>query len=416
MSKTIFHVDLDQFFAAVEIRDNPNLRGKPLLVGGTPSGRGVVTTASYEARKFGVHSGMAMHEALQKCPHAVCVRSDTSRYVDASRRVRDILIDYTDKVEFISIDEAALDVTDVVWHWPSVSALGHEIQNRIEREIGITASIGAGASRCVAKLASGMNKPRGFTHIPPSKVAEIMGPLPVEEMNGVGPATRHILNGLGIRTLGELAIYPTDVLRTKLGSRGPELQLLARGGGNSTIMRAEDLPPEKSMSHETTFFEDQTNTDAILGRMLLLSEKVARRLRTARLTGRVITVKIRYKGFETVHQQKKLARFVHMETDIFIAAKMIFEQIYDPSRPVRLIGVDVSQLVPMGRVLQEELFSPQQDRDSLTHACDDIKEKFGNNLIGYAGNMMGPKDRFHTARRGRQFGSISFRYEGMNGR
>ncbi|NUO18434.1 DNA polymerase IV [bacterium] len=416
MSKTIFHLDLDQFFAAVEIRDNPNLRGKPLLVGGTPSGRGVVTTASYEARKFGVRSGMPMHEALQLCPHAICVRSDTSRYVDASRRVRDILIDYTDRVEFISIDEAALDVTDVVWHWPSVSALANEIQNRIEREVGITASIGAGASRCVAKLASGMHKPRGFTHIPPSKIAEIMGPLPVEEMNGVGPATRHVLNGLGIRTLGDLAIYPTDVLRNKLGSRGPELQLLARGGGNSTVLRAEDLPPEKSMSHETTFFEDQTNPDAILGRMLLLCEKVARRLRTARLTGRVVTVKIRYKGFDTVHQQKKLARFVHMETDIFIAAKIIFEQIYDSSRPVRLIGVDVSQLVPMGRVLQQELFAPRQDKEALTHACDDIKERFGANLIGYAGNMMGPKDRFHTARRGRQFGSISFRYEGMNGR
>lgn len=415
MSKTLFHLDLDQFFAAVEMRDNPNLRGKPLLVGGTSSGRGVVTTASYEARKYGVHSGMPMHEALQRCPQAICVRSDSSRYVDASRRVRDILIDYTDKVEFISIDEAALDVTDVVWHWPSVSALAFEIQNRIEQEVGISASIGAGASRCVAKLASGMRKPRGFVHIPPSKIAEIMGPLAVEEMNGVGPATRHVLNGLGIRTLGDLAIYPTDVLRTKLGSRGPELQLLARGGGNSTILRAEDLPSEKSMSHETTFFENQTNTDAILGRMLLLSEKVARRLRNARLTGRVVTVKIRYKGFETVHQQKKLARFVHMETDIFVAAKMIFEQIYDPSRPVRLIGVDVSQLVPLGRVMQEELFSPKQDRDSLTHACDDIKERFGNNVIGYAGHMLGPKDSY-SARRGREFGAISFRYAGMNGR
>ncbi|MCB1058627.1 MAG: DNA polymerase IV [Calditrichaeota bacterium] len=416
MSKTIFHLDLDQFFAAVEMRDNPSLRGKPVLVGGSPGGRGVVTTASYEARKYGVRSGMPMHEALQKCPQAICVRSDSSRYVDASRRVRDILVDYTDKVEFISIDEAALDMTDVVWHWPSVAAVAHEIQRRIEQEVGITASIGAGASRCVAKLASGMHKPRGFTHIPPSKVAEIMGPLPVEEMNGVGPATRHVLNGLGIRTLYELAIYPTDILRNKLGVRGPELQLLARGGGNSTILRADDLPVEKSMSHETTFFENQTSADAILGRILLLSEKVARRMRTARLTGRVVTVKVRYKGFETVHQQKKLARFVHMEADIFIAAKMIFEQIYDPSRPVRLIGVDVSQLVPMGRVLQQELFAPRQDRDSLTHACDDIKDRFGPNLIGYAGNMLGPKDRFHTARRGRQFGSISFRFEGMNGR
>ena len=416
MSKTIFHLDLDQFFAAVEMRDNPSLRGKPVLVGGSPGGRGVVTTASYEARKYGVRSGMPMHEALQKCPQAICVRSDSSRYVDASRRVRDILVDYTDKVEFISIDEAALDMTDVVWHWPSVAAVAHEIQRRIEQEVGITASIGAGASRCVAKLASGMHKPRGFTHIPPSKVAEIMGPLPVEEMNGVGPATRHVLNGLGIRTLYELAIYPTDILRNKLGVRGPELQLLARGGGNSTILRADYLPVEKSMSHETTFFENQTSADAILGRILLLSEKVARRMRTARLTGRVVTVKVRYKGFETVHQQKKLARFVHMEADIFIAAKMIFEQIYDPSRPVRLIGVDVSQLVPMGRVLQQELFAPRQDRDSLTHACDDIKDRFGPNLIGYAGNMLGPKDRFHTARRGRQFGSISFRFEGMNGR
>ncbi|MCL4306571.1 DNA polymerase IV [bacterium] len=416
MSKVIFHVDLDQFFAAVEMRDNPNLRGKPILVGGSPGGRGIVTTASYEARKYGVRSGMPMHEALQKCPQAICVRSDTSRYVDASRRVRDVLIDYTDRVEFISIDEAAMDVTDVVWHWPGVGALAHEIQERIEREVGVTASVGAAASRCVAKLASGMNKPRGFTHIPPSKIGEIMGPLPIEEMNGIGPATSHVLHGLGIRTLHELAIYPTEILRRKLGVRGPELQLLARGGGNSTVMRSDELPPEKSMSHETTFHEDQTSADAILGRMMLLAEKVARRMRTARLTGRVVTVKIRYKGFETVHQQRKLARFVYMESDIFMAAKKIFEEIYDPSRPVRLVGVDVSQLVPMARVLQQELFAPRQDRDALTHACDDIKEKFGANLIGYAGNMLGPKDRFHSARRGREFGAISFRFNGMNGR
>ncbi len=416
MSKTLFHLDLDQFFAAVEIRDNPNLRGKPLLVGGSPGGRGVVTTASYEARKFGVRSGMPMHEALQKCPQAVCVRSDTGRYVDASRRVREILVDYTDRVEFISIDEAALDVSDVVWQWPSVKALADEIQERIEYEVGITASIGAAASRCVAKLASGMHKPRGFTHIPPSKIAEIMGPLPIEEMNGIGPATSHVLHGLGIRTLNDLAIYPTDILRNKLGVRGPELQLLARGGGKNTVLRTEDLPPEKSMSHETTFHEDQTSGDAILGRMMLLCEKVARRLRNARLTGRVVTVKVRYKGFETHHQQRKLARFVHLDTDIFVAAKLIFEQIYDPTRPVRLIGVDISDLVPMGRVLQEELFAPRQDRDALTHACDDIKERFGANLIGYAGHMTGPKDRYHSARRGREFGSISFRYPGMNGR
>ncbi|MCB9391021.1 MAG: hypothetical protein H6506_00005, partial [Calditrichaeota bacterium] len=190
----------------------------------------------------------------------------------------------------------------------------------------------------------------------------------------------------------------------------------ARGGGNSTVLRTEELPSEKSMSHETTFFENQTSIDSILGRIMLLCEKVARRLRTAHLTGRVVTVKIRYKGFETVHQQRKLARFVHMESDIYAAAKKIFEELYDPTRPVRLVGVDISQLVPMSRVQQQELFAPRQDRDVLTHACDDIKEKFGANLIGYAGNMLGPKDRFHTARRGRQFGSISFRFEGMNGR
>ncbi len=415
MSKTIFHLDLDQFFAAVEMRDNPNLRGKPLLVGGSSGAKGVVTTASYEARKYGVHSGMPMHEALQKCPQAICVRSEGSRYVDASTRVRNILIDYTDQVEFISIDEAALDVTDVVWSWPSAKALADEIRQRVFREVGITASIGAGATRNVAKMASGMNKPNGFTHIPPSKVAEVYNKLAIRELIGIGPSTEHVLLGLGIRTIGDLAIYPTDVLRSKFGRRGPDLQLLARGGGSSTVLRAKDLPAEKSMSHETTFHEEQTSIDAILGRMMLLTEKVARRMRTARLTGRVVSVKIRYKGFETVHQQKKLARFVYMESDIYVAAKSIFSELYDPSRPVRLIGVDISQLVPMSRVLQQELFAPRQDRDALTHVCDDIKDRYGSHLIGYMGNMLSPKSS-SSARRGPQTGATSFRYEGMNGR
>lgn len=414
MSKTIFHVDLDQFFAAVEMRDNPNLRGKPILVGGSSGARGVVTTASYQARKFGVHSGMPMHEALLRCPQAICVRSNSSRYVDASGRVRQILLDYTDLVEFISIDEAAMDVTDVVWNWPSIGALGNEIQKRIQREVGVTASIGAGATRNVAKMASGMNKPNGFTHIPPSKVGEVYRNLPIRELIGIGPSTEHIFIGLGIRTIGDLAIYPAEVLRTKLGRRGPDLQLLARGGGSDKVMRSEDRPQEKSMSHETTFHADQTTTDAILGRLLYLSEKLARRMRVAGLTGRVVSVKIRYKGFDTVHQQKKLARFVSLETDIFVAVKRLFEELYDPSRPVRLVGVDVSQLVPMSRVPQQELFSSQLDRDALVHACDDIKERYGNHLINYAGNMLGPAVS-NSARRGGDFGAISFRFDGMNG-
>ena len=415
MSKTIFHLDLDQFFAAVEMRDNPNLRGKPLLVGGSSGARGVVTTASYEARKFGVHSGMPMHEALKCCPQAICVRSNSSRYVDASSRVRQILLDYTDYVEFISIDEAAIDVTDILWQWPNIAMLANEIKKRIQQEVGITASIGAGATRNVAKMASGMHKPNGFTHIPPSKVAEVYQHLAIREMIGIGHATEHILVGLGIRTIGDLAIYPAEVLRNNLGRRGPELQILARGGGSDRVLRSEERPQEKSMSHETTFHADQTTTDAILGRLLYLCEKLARRMRIANLMGRVVSVKIRYKGFDTVHQQRKLARFVYLESDIFVAVKRLFEELYDPLRPVRLVGVDVSQLVSTGRVSQQELFNSQQpDLDALVHACDDIKDRYGSHLINYAGNMLGPATRT-SARRGGEFGAISFRFDGMNG-
>ncbi len=415
MNKTIFHVDLDQFFAAVEMRDNPNLRGKPLLVGGSAGARGVVTTASYEARKFGVHSGMPMHEALLLCPQAICVRSNSGRYMDASSRVRNILLDYTDRVEFISIDEAAMDVTDIIGKQYNIDRLADEIRGRISKEIGITASIGAGATRNVAKMASGMNKPNGFTYIPPAKVAEVYRDILVRELIGVGQSTERILTGLGIRTIGELANYPAQILRSTLGKRGPDLQLLARGGGRNTVLSSEDLPAEKSMSHETTFYQDQTSSDAILGRIMLLAEKVAHRMRNAQMTGRVVSVKIRYKGFDTVHQQKKLTHYVYMESDIFVAAKRIFQELYDPSRPVRLVGVDISQLVPMKKVMQQELFMPRQDQDALTHACDDIKERYGSHLIGYAGNLLSPKSN-SSARRGRQSGAISFRFEGMNGR
>ncbi|MCC6475752.1 DNA polymerase IV, partial [bacterium] len=408
-------VDLNQFFAAVEIRDNPALRGKPLIVGGNAIDRGIVTTATYEARRYGISSGMALSEAAKLCPHGVFITPTFHKYADASRRVREILVEFTDRAEMVSIDEACLDVTDVVWGYTSPEALGREIQKRIREQVGITASIGAGANRTVAKMASGMKKPEGFVYLPPSKVMAVYGPMEVSELIGVGRSTTRLLTNLGIRTIGDLANYPVAVLEQHMGKRGRELQQLARGGGRDIVVPSDELPDEKSVSHETTFYQDIKDVEVLKGRLSLLCEKVARRMRAARLAGRVVTIRIRYHGFETYQHQHKYARFLSLESDIFVAACALLDEQYEKGRPVRLIGIGVSELCPMAKQSQQELFGgPSATEKKLAEICDEVRGRYGDHMLEFGTSMLSP--RSSNRRSGNSGMGVSpFRFDGMNG-
>ncbi|MBU1982806.1 DNA polymerase IV, partial [bacterium] len=267
MSKAIFHLDMDQFFVAVELRCYPELRGKPVVVGGTPQGRGIVTTASYEARRFGLKSGMSAGEALRLCPDAIFIRPDSAKYVHASREMFKLLRQFTDRVEPVSVDEGYLDVTDVVRVFGGIPALAHKIKRTVVNELGLTATIGAGPNRLVAKMASGMNKPDGFTWIRASEVAAVFRNLPVGDLYGVGRSTARVLESFGIRTAGELAAFPVEILRRHFGKWGEDLNRIARGEGSDQVLAADEWPDEKSMGHEHTFSSDLTDREALLGRL-----------------------------------------------------------------------------------------------------------------------------------------------------
>jgi DNA polymerase-4 len=383
--KVIFHLDMDQFFAAVEQLHHPELRGKPIVVGGSTLGYGVVTTASYEARRYGIRSGMAAADALRLCPQVIFVRPDTDKYLDVSQRIFCMLLEYTDRVEPVSVDEAYLDVTDIVWKEGGVDALAMTIKRRIRDSEHITATIGAGPNRVVAKVACGMHKPDGYTYIPADKVSLMFRDLPVGDLCGVGRATERILRSLGVRTVGQLAVFHAEVLRPRLGKWAEELVRMARGEGNDVVLAPGEHEQEKSMSHEHTFSKALSDPQLLLGRIHLLCERVARRLRTAGLAGRCVSVKLRYnKGFETVLHGHRLKRCVQHEMDIYPVAEKLFGESYRGSQLVRLVGVQVSDLISTEELLQQELFIGSDEPDHLSQACDEIKDRYGERAIGFA--------------------------------
>jgi DNA polymerase-4 len=385
-AKIIFCMDMDQFFVAVELVHHPHLRGKPVIVGGEPGGRGIVATSSYEARRYGIRAGMSAMEAHRLCPHAIFVHPNIDKYVNVAEKIFRLLWEFTERVEPVSVDEAFLDVTDLVRTPDEVKSLAMRIKHRIREVEGLTATIGAGANRLVAKIASGMNKPDGFTYLPPEHVAEIFHDLPVGDLHGIGRATTEALGRLGIRTAGQLAAFPIDMLRRVFGKWGDDLQKIALGQGDDAVLTPNERPDEKSMGHEHTFEQDLTEPALLLGRVHLLCERVARRLREAKMAGRVVTLKLRFHGFETRFHGRKLKDYLQHETEIFSIARTLFHECFD-RRPVRLVGVSVSDLMPDLHLRQLDFFSPHTRLAILSQACDEVKDRFGEEAIGYASGV-----------------------------
>ena len=377
----IFHLDLDAFFASVEQRDNPALRGKPVVVGADPKGghgRGVVSTCSYEARKFGIHSAMPISIAYRLCPTAIFLPVNGKKYHQASQQVFQIMYDFTPDIEPISIDEAFLDMTGSCHLFGTPVEAARLLKERIKREVGLTASIGIAPVKMIAKIASDYGKPDGLLEILPGKVLEFLRPLAVERLWGVGPKTKEALAKLGIKTIGELAQLSQETLYQIFGESGLHLHNLANGLDPRAVQENDTI---KSVSHEYTFDQDTSDQKQIEKILLDLSEQVSRRLRQAKLKGKTLTIKVRLEGFKTYTRAETLAERTNFSDVIYIKAKEHLKEFYQSGKKVRLIGVRVSNFDDL--YVQESLFSmPGDDRREKIHqVLDRIKDKFGEDAI-----------------------------------
>lgn len=342
--RKILHVDMDAFYASVEQRDHPELRDKPIVVGGSPDGRGVVCSASYEAWKFGVRSAMSARKARQLCPSAVFVRVNMAAYKEVSRKIQTMFREVTDLVEPLSLDEAYLDVTENHWNEPLASRVAKRLRDRIKNELGLTASAGVGPNKFIAKLASDLRKPDALVVIPPDKVPELLAKLPVEKLWGVGPATARRLHAQGFFTTADIRDVPPRAMEAILGRFGNFVHRLAHGIDERPV-RADRDP--KSRGSETTFEKDVTGFEALAKELPALAEDVARSLLRNERKARTVTLKLRYYDFKTVTRQKAVDPPVAtVERIESVARELLALALKERGAPVRLVGVSASALEP----------------------------------------------------------------------
>ncbi|MCO6411697.1 MAG: DNA polymerase IV [Thiogranum sp.] len=387
----IAHMDLDAFFASCEQLGHPEYAGRPVVVGALPGHRGVVAAASYAARKFGIHSAMPISEAHRRCPDAVFLRPDMHKYRRFSQQVFEILATITPTVEAASIDEAYLDVSGLDKLLGPPETIGREIKRRIFASTGLTASVGIGPNRLIAKLGSEHRKPDGLTVITPQQVLDFLAPMPVSNLRGLGRQTQKIFDRLGIRTVAQLRAYPLATLAQHLGEKAAaNFHRQARG------IASDQVVPErsrKSISKETTF-ETDVRDHAILQEALRgLAADVARTARREGLSGSVVTLKIRFEGFETHTRQQKRSRPTQDERDIRKTAWQLFLAGDLPRKPVRLIGVGISDW-DTGDPAQADLFdTPRQSASSerLLKTLDEVNAKFGKGVLQVGAARKGGK-------------------------
>jgi DNA polymerase-4 len=380
--RTILHLDLDAFFCAVEELKDPSLRGKAFAVGGDPRGRGVVSSCSYAARKYGVHSALPMAQAVQRCPHLMIVRGDHRRYGFYSRKVMGVLQELTDQVEKLSIDEAFVELTGLD---QEPAEVGAELQDKILRKLGLPNSVGIASNKLVAKIAtdvgklsaSGGSPPNALTVVPPGEEAAFLAPLPVDMLWGVGPKTREELESRGIKTIGDLAdVSPVELAQT-LGKHGYQLSQRARGIDQRPIVTEREI---KSVSHEHTFRRDKDRRDELTAEINRLAGKVSRRLHRKGLQGKTVQLKLRWSDFNTLTRQVTLERSVQDASTIARYSRELFDQVWEEGRRVRLIGVGVSSLENPNRQLG--LWDPRVEKDlKLQETLRELKEKFGEGSI-----------------------------------
>jgi DNA polymerase IV (DinB-like DNA polymerase) len=344
-TRIIFHLDMDHFYTAVEERESPELKGKPVVVGADPKegrGRGVVSTSNYEARKSGVRSGMPISRAWKLCPEAVYLPPNFPLYIEASNAVMDIARSYADKFEQWGIDEAFLDVSERVHNMEEAEALAKQLKQEIKLKENLTCSIGVGPNKLVAKIASDFHKPDGLTVVKEAEVEAFLAPLPVRKLLWVGKKTEAKLKPMGVETIGDLARLDPSMLTDKFGVMGMQMYLSARGIDNSEV---EQRTGVKSISHETTFEEDTDDTAVVLAAMDALSEDVAKETADQQLFFKTVTIKVRYENFETHTTSKTLQFITNRPQDLKKTARDLLQTYLGSGRKIRLIGVRVSNFV-----------------------------------------------------------------------
>ena len=376
--RAIVHIDMDCFFVSVERVLDPALEGLPVVVGGDPSQRGVVSAASYEAREYGVRSATPLAKAGKLCPNAVYLPGNFPAYSHYSRLVRDIMEEYTPTVEPAGIDEAYLDLTGARLAFGEPRDIVEEIRSRIKDELGLPASAGLSAAKVVSKVASAASKPDGFIEVPPGSEADFLAPLPVESLPGVGPVCRRMLHDMGIHKVSELSLLPVEALESVLGSWGQVLHQYARGRDGRRLEGAGRLP--KSVSRETTYDEDTIDYDLVRSTLLYLSEKCCSALRKDGLSATKIAVKLRHSDFNTYMKFRSLKTPTDREQVVHDVALDLFERLLDKGVRIRLVGVSLTGLVSAS--CQGELFvagkaDDPMHSDDLNRSVDVIREKYG---------------------------------------
>lgn len=377
--RVVIHADLDAFFAAAEIRRRPELRGKPVIVGGQPSGRGVVAAASYEARAFGVRSAMPSALASRLCPRAIFLAPDGAYYRDLSGQFRALLGEFSPLVEMVSVDEAYLDLSHAGRSFASPLEAARAIKRRVRDELGLIVSLGVAANRLVAKIASDLDKPDGLRVVERGTEALLLDYLPVERLPGIGPKASERLRRIGVTTLGGLSRLPPAVLEPIFGRRAAEV--IARAQGIDDRPVASERDPAKSIGHERTFDHDLIDPAEIDRALYRLAGQTGLALRRAELRARVVSVKLRYTDFETVGKQRRLPRAINDDREIARVASELASQLLATRRaPVRLLGVRVTALAPS--VIQLSLFGNEGSRRArLNQALDQVIERYGAQLI-----------------------------------
>jgi len=386
---SIIHLDLDAFFASVEQRDNPAYQEKPLIVGGISGGklsnsnRGVVCAASYEARKYGVHAGMPIWEARQKCPQGIFVTSQINKYLEASKKFFQICSNYTPLIEPLSIDEVFLDVSGCESLFGSSETIGRKIKERVYQELELKVSVGIAENKFLAKIATNLGKPNGFYIIPLKDIQKIVYPLPISALWGIGKKTEELLKKSGIYLVEQLARMPDSILENLLGKNGKKIKLLAQGIDKSPV-----TPPStaKSIGKETTYSTNIIEKEKLIKELLKLSQLVAYNIRKKGYKGRTITLKVRFQNFTTFNRSKTLENPTHLDDIIFKTVVELLDKVRHKKGGIRLLGIKLSNLtlgngIKQLKFLRDEVDKKDDKLEQLTQSLDKIREKFGSKSI-----------------------------------
>jgi DNA polymerase IV len=375
---------MNAFFASVEQQSNPELRGKPIAVIGAAK-RTIITTCSYEARAFGVKTGMNTWEARQKCPHLIFVVGNNRKYTYTSTQIIMIFREYTPLVEVFSIDEAFLDVTGCLSLFGSAERIVYLIKSRIKHQFGITCSVGIAPNKLLAKLASDMQKPDGLTIIKPEEISRVLERVPIKDLCGIGAKMNQHLSNFGIKTCGELGRFPVDILKRKFGVTGEKLHYMGLGVDDSPVVPDEEAEEVKSVGHSTTLDKDVTELADIQMFLLQLSEMVGRRARRYQVAGKTVTLTVRYPDFTTFSKQESRVTHTNNSEEIYLAALKILNSI-ELTQPIRLLGVKISNL--RQHTEQLPLFPAERKKALLAGAMDQVNNKFGDFAVTF-GSLLG---------------------------